>query len=812
MKRRLAVLLLAAAVANGSWAATGRAASVEGAGRSPTADARPTVVRLATIENGRATDSRGQLLLRDATAVAAARLADGSLVVVFERPSARDGQASSRFFLCRSEDGGRRWSAPRAVTIDGFPASAEACSPALTVLPDGTVYLFFAMCDRAETADRAAEGRWTIRAAVSRGPDSFRFAPSVEIPADFDRPPQFAAVFVDRTLRVFVGEPSRPSTADRRSRPMSKLRQFESGDGRHFRGAAPVRVPALTSLGNGTAERGAVRLFGADDRGVRSVRINARGRAEPEAHLWVGNAANPNVVPVERDKYLLLYVTEAPPTRTSERAIVATSPAGAIGGPRETGDGAGAASDAADAEALAAGTQDVWVPQDLGPIEDLLPPPPDFTNNVDYVSWYEEQLLGGMTENAFDAYATFMTLPTDKPGTKPEWPTFNDMFNGDNSGFVGPWLPAEHPDWEATYQATQDLLAQFRDVMEYTYYATPPMFPDDATPEQRRMIAVLLPSLAQHRTLTKATLANAWRIGDTGRVTPEQMTDAWRTTLRGAAHLHQGGTLIEHLVGIAEQGLTRDVARDALSYGVFSTADELENALRTLRANDAPLPDPAQYIRCEHAAALDTVQYLFSPPDAAGNPTVNTDRLREFMAMIDGKKAEDIPDDALPKLTGDDAYAAIEAFDGFYPQLTELMRTGYPTVRIADLRALEETYVQNNELTRVFLPSLARVHTLRARAEANRRATQVAYAVHALHARNGRWPQSLDELPEEYRDDIRTDPFSGADFQYRVGDDGPVIYSVSENGLDDGGVHAPRWGDKSAEGESDDFVFWPPQP
>jgi hypothetical protein len=37
-------------------------------------------------------------------------------------------------------------------------------------------------------------------------------------------------------------------------------------------------------------------------------------------------------------------------------------------------------------------------------------------------------------------------------------------------------------------------------------------------------------------------------------------------------------------------------------------------------------------------------------------------------------------------------------------------------------------------------------------------------------------------------------------------------YSVSENGVDDGGMHRERWNDgESYDGASDDYVLWPPQ-
>ncbi|NLE60124.1 MAG: hypothetical protein GX616_17375 [Planctomycetes bacterium] len=59
---------------------------------------------------------------------------------------------------------------------------------------------------------------------------------------------------------------------------------------------------------------------------------------------------------------------------------------------------------------------------------------------------------------------------------------------------------------------------------------------------------------------------------------------------------------------------------------------------------------------------------------------------------------------------------------------------------------------------------------------------------------------------------MRTDPFTGSDFGYHLTTEGPRIYTLSLNGVDDGGVHSPHWADKPTEpGASDDHVFWPPQ-
>jgi hypothetical protein len=140
------------------------------------------------------------------------------------------------------------------------------------------------------------------------------------------------------------------------------------------------------------------------------------------------------------------------------------------------------------------------------------------------------------------------------------------------------------------------------------------------------------------------------------------------------------------------------------------------------------------------------------------------------------------------------------------------MREGDPNVRAADLDATTQKYVDATPLTRMLLPSISRVQTIRTRNEASRRATQLTYAVHLYKEQNGRWPASLDELPAEHGNRMRTDPFTGAAFGYRVNADGPMIYSLSENARDDGGIHAPRWNDGVADpNASDDYVFWPPQ-
>jgi hypothetical protein len=163
-------------------------------------------------------------------------------------------------------------------------------------------------------------------------------------------------------------------------------------------------------------------------------------------------------------------------------------------------------------------------------------------------------------------------------------------------------------------------------------------------------------------------------------------------------------------------------------------------------------------------------------------------------------------------MTRADVEETVQVADRLYRTLGAQMQAGYPTYRAADIDELCAEAAGHNSFTQMLVPALSRAHVLHARAETSRRATHLAFAINLFEKQNGRWPESLDELPAEHVADVRTDPFSGGDFQYRIDEKGPRLYSASENGVDDGGVHSKKWDDEITNDEgSDDHVFWPVQ-
>ena len=87
------------------------------------------------------------------------------------------------------------------------------------------------------------------------------------------------------------------------------------------------------------------------------------------------------------------------------------------------------------------------------------------------------------------------------------------------------------------------------------------------------------------------------------------------------------------------------------------------------------------------------------------------------------------------------------------------------------------------------LPSFVYLH-LRCLAEIQ--AAMMALAAERHRLDTGRLPNSLAELASQFLPSIPTDPFDGQPMRFALNDDGLILYSVGEDGVDDGGSVEPR--------------------
>jgi hypothetical protein len=88
-----------------------------------------------------------------------------------------------------------------------------------------------------------------------------------------------------------------------------------------------------------------------------------------------------------------------------------------------------------------------------------------------------------------------------------------------------------------------------------------------------------------------------------------------------------------------------------------------------------------------------------------------------------------------------------------------------------------------------FYPSLTKMTAAHLRSQAHLRCAVVAVAAERYRLRHQRWPEALGDLVQRgLLKDVPTDPFDGRPLRWRLLGDGAVIYSVGDDGADDGGL------------------------
>ena len=100
------------------------------------------------------------------------------------------------------------------------------------------------------------------------------------------------------------------------------------------------------------------------------------------------------------------------------------------------------------------------------------------------------------------------------------------------------------------------------------------------------------------------------------------------------------------------------------------------------------------------------------------------------------------------------------------------------------------------------LPALGRTFVGAGRVKALRDAATVVLVIEIYRNENGELPKTLNDLTPQYISEIPTDAFNGMPLRYLVEPDSYVVYSVGEDGIDNGGVDEE---DLDQEGEGTDM-------
>lgn len=329
-------------------------------------------------------------------------------------------------------------------------------------------------------------------------------------------------------------------------------------------------------------------------------------------------------------------------------------------------------------------------------------------------------------------------------------------------------------------------------------------------PKQARLIGSLLPSVQKCRELGRALNCRAM-----ARVAEGNFDAAWQDLMAGqrlGRHMMRGsGTLIETLVGIAIISITSEGQLTLLSHGNHSSK-QIVSWLDDLKKLP-PIPLLGDKIdRGERFMVLDTLQSLatggvhqLKQLDGPGGSTSVVDPFWDklFTRNIDWDPAFRNCNrmyDRLAAATRQTDRAARNAeltlIENDIKQLQLEVRATGPLEK-AFLGKAERGEMIGNILLTLLFPAVHKVQEANDRIEQQQENLQLAFALAAYRADNGRYPAKLDDLAPKHLARIPGDSFSGKALVYKQTEDGYLLYSVGINGVDEEG----RWTEDVPRGD-----------
>ncbi|MDG2207026.1 MAG: hypothetical protein P8K78_03895 [Pirellulales bacterium] len=352
-------------------------------------------------------------------------------------------------------------------------------------------------------------------------------------------------------------------------------------------------------------------------------------------------------------------------------------------------------------------------------------------------------------------------------------------------------------DWARENQRPLDLLVAAS--RRPRYYSPPPQILDGTDDMQ---MALFLPSLNWAREAARGLSIRAmWHLHE-GR--PDEAWEDIIALYRMARHLASGETLVHLIVGITIENIAHQASRAFLSSGDL-TAEQARRAERDL----ASLPNWSMVNamnRMERLLFLDTIIYLATEVPNVGD-------------LLYGMDGNDAILTAL-HFTAIDWNFVLREGNRWYDRLVAAAQLPSPSARQAAFSQIDTDLDQLNQtlqrpaavawgvishrrrseimaavLLEYFISAIGSCQSAADRANMNLELMRVAAALSVFRTENGHYPEKLDDLVPQFIASLPIDIFSEKPPIYRPDDDraGYVLYSVGQNGVDDGGTDVLGW-------------------
>lgn len=127
----------------------------------------------------------------------------------------------------------------------------------------------------------------------------------------------------------------------------------------------------------------------------------------------------------------------------------------------------------------------------------------------------------------------------------------------------------------------------------------------------------------------------------------------------------------------------------------------------------------------------------------------------------------------------------------------------------ATTAGLRKPYSPREMMARMLMPAFAKFLARCVRGQTLQTSAAIACAVERYYLKRGSYPDTLDALVPEFLKEIPTDPMDLKPMRYRRTDTGSfIVWSVGENGIDDGGVSRRKKGGSSGKKAATEIPDW----
>jgi hypothetical protein len=331
-----------------------------------------------------------------------------------------------------------------------------------------------------------------------------------------------------------------------------------------------------------------------------------------------------------------------------------------------------------------------------------------------------------------------------------------------------PWKSSEHPGRVAWRDSQRAALTKLATAVRKERFYVPW---NSANPGE--ITTVLVPWLGHGRACANLLAADAMRAagdGDAAAFQRDVLNIAKLARLVG-----QGSTLIEYLVAVAIDSN----ASVSLQAGACSSFLSAGDARELLIAWKSLPPFPTEKM------VLDKGERFFSLNAFCEG---SQHRLRSGMS--------DVPPVPMGSLFFPIHYnGVLRTFNHYFDELVAAQELPTYKQRAAAMKAVETEAAsyQNffdigEDMVKILAPSMGKTEILQERDSINHDLATVALALRIYREEHGTFPESLGQLVPGVLDAMPTDGFAeNASFHYRREGKGYVLYSVGDDGKDDGG-------------------------